>query len=103
MARSQPPRRDSPIEYRGDAHLVTVTCTECGDSFQVPESTAAASQPTTCRGCTHECVDGGHLEPTPEAAPARHLARYRCTVCGQRWTFDIRSGDHSRGVEEAAR
>jgi hypothetical protein len=35
----------------GRAHIITVTCIECGETMEVAESCAASARPITCGGC----------------------------------------------------
>lgn len=42
-------KRDSPIEWTGEAHLVTTGCDVCAESLTVAEGTAA--QGVTCPDC----------------------------------------------------
>ncbi|QLG30100.1 hypothetical protein HUG10_21170 (plasmid) [Halorarum halophilum] len=43
--------RDSPVEWTGEAHLVTVSCDAgCGKSLTVAEE-AAVDGPVTCNDC----------------------------------------------------
>jgi predicted RNA-binding Zn-ribbon protein involved in translation (DUF1610 family) len=48
-------RRDSPVEWTGRAHIVTVSCHDCGDTVEVPEEDARHAdehgQPIRCDGC----------------------------------------------------
>lgn len=94
---------DSPVEWTGKAHLVSVGCSECGAKVTVSEDVAASPNPVTCEDCVHDCL--GHLEDYSADAIAgdvpRHLALYRCSKCGDTWTFDVREGRHERGLPEA--
>lgn len=70
-------RGDSPIEMTGEAHLVTTSCQECGDSMTVAESAAAEgvscevcsrglSLTVMCRYCNETLpieMDGDFIEP----------------------------------------
>ena len=38
-------------EWTGRAHLVTVSCVECGETLEVAECRAAGPRPFTCDGC----------------------------------------------------
>jgi transcription initiation factor IIE alpha subunit len=48
--------RDSPIEYTGEAHLVTVSCDLCDETYSVSESTAHHNDengvPFVCSDCS---------------------------------------------------
>jgi hypothetical protein len=45
--------RDSPIEWTGEAHMVTVTCPLCDESHEVAETTADGYDgKVPCRDCT---------------------------------------------------
>lgn len=48
-------RSSSPVEWTGEAHLVTVSCHDCGDSVTVSESEAMhadeSGDPIRCDIC----------------------------------------------------
>lgn len=39
------------IDTSGRTHTITVTCVECGETMEVPESHAGDTRPITCGGC----------------------------------------------------
>lgn len=89
-------RRESPVEWTGRAHLVTTSCSECGDSVTVSEQRAIEAdqgRPVTCPDCEHDCrehLEAGRNEPaTPE-----HIVAYTCRVCGDKLEFNTRTGEH---------
>lgn len=53
--------RDSPVEWTGEAHLVSRTCSLCDESFNQPETTADYQSendiPPVCGDC-HDRIDG---------------------------------------------
>lgn len=80
--------RDSPIEWTGEAHLVSVSCGECGTSIQVPEETAIALEQRHGRSITcGECI---------AAETAEDLHRAARTVA-----FALENDDHATALEEA--
>lgn len=95
------PDRDSPVEWTGRAHLVTTSCSECGESVEVPEGRAEQAarglEPVTCDDCTHDCLNAAadHLtEAAPDPALPPHIVPYSCEACGQRLLFDTETGEH---------
>ena len=43
--------RDRAVEWTNTAHLVTVSCIECGETLEVAETRADEPRPITCGGC----------------------------------------------------
>jgi len=73
------------------------TCSECGATVEVDETTAAHPDPVTCDDCEHDCLnpEANHLRHCGDdpALPA-HIIPYTCDVCGQFWEFDVETGQH---------
>lgn len=88
---------DSPVEWTGRAHLVGVSCCECGEGIEVPEGNAEQASrglaALTCDDCTHDCRDHFGEARNDPATPEFVLA-YRCQECGERWTFNVKTGEN---------